>query len=108
MFILAAQVEVENYTGECDISGEHGAGGLLTPCGMSTARSRDLNTRISLRWWENKAFMAAGKLLVSWCATELTGWRVLASPDVAENRNIELQITEIGNLQSIGSSKRRA
>ena len=52
-----------------------------------------------------QGFHGGGKVIGE---TELTGWRVLASPDVAENRNIELQITEIGNLQSIGSSKRRA
>ncbi len=41
MFILAAQVEVENYTGACDISGEPGAGGLLVPCGIEVQRSGD-------------------------------------------------------------------
>lgn len=41
MFILAAQVEVENYTGACDISCEHGAGGLLAPCDIEVQRSGD-------------------------------------------------------------------
>lgn len=41
VFILAAQVEVENYTGACDISGEPGAGGLLIPCGIEVQRSGD-------------------------------------------------------------------
>lgn len=41
MFILAAQIEVENYIGACDISGESGAGGLLAPCGIEVQRSGD-------------------------------------------------------------------
>lgn len=41
MFILAAQVDVENYTGACDISCEHGAGGLMVPCGIEVQRSGD-------------------------------------------------------------------
>lgn len=41
MFILAAQVEVENYTGACDISSEYSAGGLLTTCNIEVQRSGD-------------------------------------------------------------------
>lgn len=41
MFILAAQVEVEDYIGACDISGEPGAGGLLVSCGIEVQRSGD-------------------------------------------------------------------
>ena len=41
MFILAAQVEVENYTGACDISGGNGVEGLVAPCGIEVQRSSD-------------------------------------------------------------------
>lgn len=41
MFILAAQVEVENYTGACDISGGNGVEGLVAPCGIEVQRSGD-------------------------------------------------------------------
>lgn len=40
-FILAAQVEVENYTGACDISGGNGVEGLVAPCGIEVQRSSD-------------------------------------------------------------------
>lgn len=41
MFLLAAQVEVENYTGACDISGGNGVGELLVPCNIEVQRSGD-------------------------------------------------------------------
>lgn len=41
MFILNSQVEVENYTGACDISGESGVGSLLVSCDIEVQRSGD-------------------------------------------------------------------
>lgn len=41
MFILANQVEVENYYGACSIAGKRGVSDRWSPCGIEVQRSGD-------------------------------------------------------------------